>query len=241
MVQVEAGGTPPASARGDAPALVIFDCDGVLVDSEPISLAVLTRALNGIGVDMDLDAVRTRFAGTSMASIMERVGRDYPVSIPEDFSRVVKQDTLDAFDRGLSAMEGVKDAIEGLPMPVCVASSSDPVRLRHSLGLTGLLPLFEERLFSSSMVARGKPFPDLFLFAAAQMRAEPAACLVIEDSVPGVRAAKAAGMRVIGFTGGGHWQHDRAGSDLLAAGAESVFRDYRALQRVIMMSWDSII
>ncbi len=107
------------------------------------------------------------------------------------------------------------------------------MRLRHSLTLTGLLDLFSGNVFSSTQVARGKPFPDLFLFAAEQMGEAPASCLVIEDSVPGVTAAVAAGMRVVGFTGGGHWGHDRAGTDLLRAGAETVFSDYLNLSKVI--------
>ena len=214
-------------------ALVIFDCDGVLVDSEPISLACLTAGLNRIGVMIDVETVRARFAGTAMPSIMEHVAADYGVVAPEGFVAAVKAETLRAFDAELRAMPGVADAVSRLALPSCVASSSDPVRLRHSLGLTGLLPLFEGRIFSSTEVARGKPFPDLFLHAAARMGAELEACLVIEDSVPGVTAARAAGMRVLGFTGGGHWSHDRAGADLLAAGAARVFRDHRDLAGLI--------
>ena len=218
---------------GATPALVIFDCDGVLVDSEPLSLATLTAGLNRIGVPIDLDTVRNRFAGTSMVSIMGHIERDYGIPAPEGFVDVVKAETLATFDRELKAMHGVAAAIRGLGMPVCVASSSDPVRLRHSLALTGLLDLFSGNVFSSAQVARGKPFPDLFLFAAEQMGTAPASCLVIEDSVPGVTAAVAAGMRVVGFTGGGHWNHDRAGTDLLRAGAETVFSDYLNLSKVI--------
>ncbi|GLS46030.1 HAD family hydrolase [Methylobacterium brachythecii] len=221
----------PAGAR---PALVIFDCDGVLVDSEPLSLATLTAGLNRIGVDIDVETVRRRFAGTSMTSIMEHIARDYPaVTVPDGFVDAVKMETLGVFDRELQAMTGAAEAIQALEIPTCVASSSDPVRLRHSLTLTGLLPLFDGRLFSSAMVARGKPFPDLFLHAAAEMGAAPEDCLVIEDSVPGVIAARAAGMRVIGFTGGGHWGHDRDGRDLAEAGAGHVFRDYRQLGKLI--------
>jgi HAD superfamily hydrolase (TIGR01509 family) len=216
------------------PALVIFDCDGVLVDSEPLSLATLTAALNRIGVAIDVDTVRSRFAGTSMTSIMEHIARDYPGAVvPADFVAAVKAETLGVFDRELRAMAGVAAAVQALDIPTCVASSSDPVRLRHSLTLTGLLPLFDGRLYSSAMVRHGKPAPDLFLHAAAAMRAEPETCLVIEDSVPGVIAARAAGMRVIGFTGGGHWGHDRAGRDLAEAGAGHIFQDYRQLDALL--------
>lgn len=216
-----------------APSLVIFDCDGVLVDSEPLSLACLTAGLNRIGVPIDLETVRDRFAGTSMVSIMGHIERDYAISAPDGFVDAVKAETLATFDRELKAMRGVADAIPVLGLPVCVASSSDPVRLRHSLTLTGLLDFFSGHIFSSTQVARGKPFPDLFLFAADRMGAAPHSCLVIEDSVPGVTAAAAAGMRVLGFTGGGHWSHDREGTDLLRAGAASVFSDYSNLSKLI--------
>ena len=223
----------PNPGQAGAPGLVIFDCDGVLIDSEPISLARLTAGLNRIGVDIDVETVRARFAGTSMTSIMGHIAADYGISAPEGFVEAVKADTLRAFDRELRAMTGVAEAVAGLGLPACVASSSDPVRLRHSLGLTGLLPLFEGRIFSSAEVSRGKPFPDLFLHAAARMGAAPERCLVIEDSVPGVTAARAAGMNVVGFTGGGHWGHDRAGADLAAAGAFRIFRDYGDLADIL--------
>lgn len=216
------------------PALVIFDCDGVLVDSEPISLACLTGALNRIGVPIDLATVRTRFAGTSMASIMDHIAQDFGVVAPDGFVAAVKTETLRAFDAELRAMAGSAEMISGLDLPACVASSSDPVRLRHSLGITGLLPLFDGRIFSSVEVPRGKPFPDLFLHAAARMGATPSSCLVVEDSVPGVTAARAAGMTVIGFTGGGHWAHDPTGADLSAAGAVAVVSDYAGLARLIL-------
>lgn len=213
--------------------LVIFDCDGVLVDSEPLSLACLTAGLNRIGVDIDLATVRTRFTGTSMVSIMAHIARDYGITPPAGFVEAVKAETLALFDAELRAMRGVAEAVAALDLPVCVASSSDPVRLRHSLSLTGLLPLFGERVFSSAQVPRGKPFPDLFLFAADRMGAAPAACLVIEDSVPGVTAARNAGMRVAGFTGGGHWGHNPAGADLIEAGATRIFSDFSDLAAVM--------
>ena len=225
------------SAKTDTiPALVIFDCDGVLIDSEPISLARLTAGLNRIGVDIDVETVRARFAGTSMTSIMAAIEAQTGIVAPEGFVAEVKADTLAAFDRDLEAMTGIAEAVRALPVATCVASSSDPVRLRHSLTLTGLLPLFEGRVFSSSEVARGKPFPDLFLHAAAIMGVAPGACVVIEDSVPGVTAARAAGMRVLGFSGGSHWAHDRSGADLLEAGAERVLTAHADLPAALGMA-----
>ncbi|GJE18375.1 HAD family hydrolase [Methylobacterium marchantiae] len=216
-----------------ATQLVIFDCDGVLVDSEPLSLGTLTAGLNQIGVVIDVDTVRERFAGTSMPSIMNHIEHDYGIVAPEGFVEAVKAETLRAFDRDLSAMAGIAQAVRALTLPSCVASSSDPARLAHSLGLTGLLPLFEGRIFSATMVSRGKPAPDLFLHAAAEMGFAPARCLVVEDSVPGVTAARAAGMRVLGFTGGGHWVHDPTGADLIAAGAERVYAHHCDLAGLI--------
>ncbi|SDN79258.1 haloacid dehalogenase superfamily, subfamily IA, variant 3 with third motif having DD or ED [Methylobacterium phyllostachyos] len=213
--------------------LVIFDCDGVLIDSEPLSLACLTTGLNRIGVAIDLATVRARFTGTSMPSIMAHIARDYGVTAPDGFVETVKAETLALFDTELQAMRGVAEAVAALGLPACVASSSDPVRLRHSLTLTGLLPLFGAHVFSSAQVKRGKPFPDLFLFAAERMGVPPGACLVVEDSVPGVTAARSAGMRVAGFTGGGHWGHDPAGSDLVRAGAARIFSDFSDLATII--------
>jgi HAD superfamily hydrolase (TIGR01509 family) len=223
---------------GAGPELVIFDCDGVLVDSEPISLARLTENLQRIGVPIDLDTVARRFTGTSMTSIMAHIATDYGVPTPEGFVDAVRAETLRAFDAELTAIAGARAVLETMRTRRCVASSSDPRRLRHALALTGLLDLFGGHVFSATMVARGKPFPDLFLYAAGQMGVAPEACLVIEDSVPGVTAARAAGMPVLGFCGGGHWAHDRAGADLLAAGALRVFDELTALPH-LLETWDA--
>ncbi|TGE00318.1 HAD family hydrolase [Methylobacterium nonmethylotrophicum] len=223
---------------GARPELVIFDCDGVLVDSEPISLVRLTEALQRIGVPIDLETVARRFTGTSMTSIMAHIAADYGVPTPEGFVDAVRADTLRAFDAELTAIAGVAEVLATMPESRCVASSSDPQRLRHALSLTGLLPHFDGHVFSATMVARGKPFPDLFLYAAAQMGVAPGACVVIEDSVPGVTAARAAGMPVLGFCGGGHWGHDRAGAALLAAGALRVFDEFTQLPH-LLREWDT--
>jgi HAD superfamily hydrolase (TIGR01509 family) len=182
--------------------------------------------------------VARRFTGTSMTSIMAHIARDYGVPTPEGFVDAVRADTLRAFDAELKAIAGVADVLGVMPDRRCVASSSDPQRLRHALQLTGLLPLFGEHVFSASMVSRGKPFPDLFLYAAEQMGVPPGACVVIEDSVPGVTAARSAGMPVLGFCGGGHWAHDRAGADLLAAGAFRVFDEFTHLPH-LLGEWDA--
>ncbi|UHC15643.1 HAD family hydrolase [Methylobacterium currus] len=223
---------------GAGPELVIFDCDGVLVDSEPISLARLTENLQRIGVPIDLYTVARRFTGTSMTSIMAHIATDYGVPAPEGFVDAVRAETLRAFDAELTAIAGAGAVLEAMRKRRCVASSSDPQRLRHALALTGLLEHFDGHVFSAAMVARGKPFPDLFLYAASEMGVAPEACVVIEDSVPGVTAARAAGMPVLGFCGGGHWAHDRAGADLLAAGALRVFDEFTALPH-LLETWDA--
>ncbi|MBK3399193.1 MULTISPECIES: HAD family hydrolase [Methylobacterium] len=224
---------------GGRPELVIFDCDGVLIDSEPISLARLTENLQRIGVPIDLATVARRFTGTSMTSIMAHIATDYGVPTPEGFVDAVRADTLRAFDAELQAIAGVAAVLETMPDRRCVASSSDPQRLRHALTLTGLLRHFDGHVFSATMVSRGKPFPDLFLYAAAQMGVAPEACVVIEDSVPGVAAARAAGIPALGFCGGGHWSHDRAGADLLAAGAVRVFDEFADLPH-LLGTWDRV-
>ena len=224
---------------GARPELVIFDCDGVLVDSEPISLARLTENLRRIGVPIDLATVARRFTGTSMTSIMAHVAADYGVPTPEGFVDAVRADTLRAFDAELQAIAGAAAVLATMPDRRCVASSSDPQRLRHALSLTGLLEHFGGHVFSATMVARGKPFPDLLLFAAERMGVAPGNCVVIEDSVPGVTAARAAGMPVLGFCGGGHWAHDRAGADLLAAGALRVFDEFTTLPH-LLETWDRV-
>lgn len=224
---------------GGRPELVIFDCDGVLIDSEPISLARLTENLQRIGVPIDLATVARRFTGTSMTSIMAHIATDYGVPTPEGFVDAVRADTLRAFDAELQAIAGVAAVLETMPDRRCVASSSDPQRLRHALTLTGLLRHFDGYVFSATMVSRGKPFPDLFLYAAAQMGVAPEACVVIEDSVPGVAAARAAGIPALGFCGGGHWSHDRAGADLLAAGAVRVFDEFADLPH-LLGTWDRV-
>ncbi len=141
--------------------------------------------------------------------------------LPADFAETLRLRVAAAFETELAAIDCVAAAIDAVPGLRCVASSSTPERLRHSLKLTGLWDRFAPNVFSATQVARGKPAPDLFLFAAASMGADPSACLVIEDSVPGVQAAVAAGMRVVGFTGGGHCRPGHAGW-LLAAGADAV-------------------
>ncbi|MDR3538635.1 MAG: HAD family hydrolase [Acetobacteraceae bacterium] len=204
------------------PDLVIFDCDGVLIDSEALCCRVDSDCLAEIGIDLPVEAIFERYVGisttTMLADIAVRTGR----ALPAGFADTLRQRVRTAFEADLTAIDGVAAVLTGLTVPVCVASSSEPARLAHSLGLVGLWQRFAPHVFSATQVARGKPAPDLFLFAAAQMGHPPAGCVVIEDSLAGVQAARAAGMRVLGFTGGSHCGPHHA-TRLREAGADTAF------------------
>ena len=185
--------------------LVIFDCDGVLIDSEIISARMLIAELAQLGVHIDLDYVARNFLGRSYPTVMAQIRREFGLDLPADFEDQYRERLLDGFRRDLKVMPGVSQVLASLAVPFCVATSSSPRRAEMSLTLTGLRAVIGPHLFTASQVARGKPAPDLFLFAAAQMGAEPSRTLVIEDSLTGVSAAVAAGMQVWRFTGGSHF------------------------------------
>jgi HAD superfamily hydrolase (TIGR01509 family) len=204
------------------PDLIIFDCDGVLVDSEVLSCRCLSRVLAGYGIELGVDQALDLFLGRSVTAVLDyyqALGR----SIPERFSTELKTEVRTAFVSSLGSIEGVRSVLAGLQIPHCVASSSDVDRVSFSLSLTGLAPHFDRRLYTSQMVERGKPAPDLFLYAAERMQADPRRTLVIEDSVSGVTAGKAAGMTVWGFVGGSHYQSRDGKAILSRAGADRVF------------------
>jgi HAD superfamily hydrolase (TIGR01509 family) len=184
--------------------LVIFDCDGVLVDSEVIASRLLAEALTREGYPVTAAECRRRFTGVSIRSVVEAVGGESGRPLPSGFEERLRARDLEVFTRQLKPVPGVAEAVSRLPHAKCVASSGAPEKIRHSLAVTGLLPLFAPHLFSAHMVGRGKPAPDLFLLAAERMAAPPGRCLVIEDSAAGIEAALAAGMGVVGFAGGGH-------------------------------------
>src|SRR3979490_716731 len=204
------------------PDLIIFDCDGVLVDSEVLSCHCLSKVLAAYGIDLGVDQALDLFLGRSVTAVREHY-EALGHSIPEQFSAELREDVRAAFLSALCPIEGVSSVLEGLQIPHCVASSSDVDRVSLSLSLTGLAPHFDSRLYTSQMVERGKPAPDLFLFAAERMRADPRRTLVIEDSVSGVTAGKAAGMTVWGFVGGSHYQSRDGKAMLYQAGADRVF------------------
>ena len=208
--------------------LVIFDCDGVLVDSEPLANASLSRAVREQGLDWSVEETMRRLMGRSLKSCVEIIEAELGRPVPADFLETMQARTYQSFrDAPLQAVPGVKDAVMAVQQAghaTCVASSGAPEKMRFTLGLTGLWELFEGRVFSASQVPRGKPFPDLFLHAAIRMDVQPFDCTVIEDSVPGVQAARSAGMRVLAYAGAPY--ADRAA--LAKAGGET-FDDMRLL------------
>jgi D-ribulokinase len=215
------------------PEVVIFDCDGVLVDSEVIALAVTRRQLGEAGLRLTDEEMRERFLGLRLDSVVRRVESELGAPLPKEFPDDLSREILDAFARELKGVEGVRQAVGGLAARVCVASSSAPERLNFALRVTGYESLFAPNIFSAAEVAQGKPNPDLFLFAARTMGAAPKQCLVIEDSVAGVAAARAAGMRVFGFVGASHFASLDEGADLTAAGAELIFDDMARLPDIV--------
>lgn len=184
--------------------LIIFDCDGVLVDSEPISFAVLRDTLASAGVNVSASRAYQQFLGKSMASITRMIAEEFSISLSEEHIEQMRTELFARFATELQPVPGIVSLLGHFSYPYCVASSSQPDRIRLSLEKTGLLGYFEPNIFSATMVKRGKPEPDLFLHAAKSMGYDPARCIVVEDSPAGIRAAHAAGMKVFAFTGGSH-------------------------------------
>lgn len=202
--------------------LVIFDCDGVLVDSEILSRRAMASVLNDAGVPATVEMIE-RFTGMKQADIIAGVAAVTGVPVPETVAPRFWPAIRAIYEGELAALEGIGRVLARLPTPRCVASSSLPERIRESLRITGLDAHFDDAaLFSSHQVANGKPAPDLFLFAADRMGADPARCVVVEDSVAGIMAAKAAGMRVIGFVGASHAGGGAYRDAIAAAGPDRI-------------------
>jgi len=204
------------------PDLVIFDCDGVLVDSEIVAARVMAEELTALGFEMTPEGCIARYTGISMPAVIARIEEERGRPLPAGFAEHLRDRDAEAFRTELRSIEGVAEMLAALSLPRCVASSGRLAKMRLTLSLTGLLPLLEPHLFSAEQVARGKPAPDLFLFAAARMGFAPDTCVVVEDSLPGVAAAVAAGMTALGFVGGGHCGPEHAAA-LREAGAARVF------------------
>ena len=215
--------------------LVIFDCDGVLVDSEILACDVQARAMTGYGFPMDGPEVARRFLGMSAKDMRAALEIDLGRPLPDDHEARCGAELFDIFRARLRPVAGIRPVIEGVRTAGharCVASSSSPERIALALDVVGLHALFRPHVFSSTLVPRGKPAPDLFLHAAAVMGFPPERCVVVEDSVNGVRAARAAGMRTLGFLGGTHCQPGH-GPALTEAGADQVCADALALERAL--------
>ncbi len=214
------------------PALVVFDCDGVLVDSEPIAMRLLLDTIAGAGLALDEGEGYERFLGRSLADTREILAAEFGARLDDAALAAMRARLYAAFREELRPTPGAPEALAALAAhgtPFCVASSSQPERIELSLRVAGLWEHFAGRAFSSTMVARGKPAPDLFLHAAAAMGFAPAACLVVEDSPAGVRAAQAAGMGTVAFVGGGHARDPARRAALAALAPDRVIEDMRAL------------
>jgi len=213
-------------------SLVIFDCDGVLVDSEILSAEVEAEALSHLGVPVTSQDVMNRFLGLTQAELERKFEREYGIRLPPDHAQTTSQMLRKAYLTRLDPVPGVRKVIEELAVPFCVASNSPPSKLGLGLSVTNLFELVYPNIFCSKLVARGKPAPDLFLYAAKTMGADPARAVVVEDSVVGIKAAKAAGMLAIGFVGGLHHMppSDQA---LIAAGADHIAQTMEDVQALI--------
>ncbi len=207
--------------------LVIFDCDGVLVDSDRISVRIDVGVFAQLGWPISEAELIERFVGRSdefmVGEIEAQLGRRLAENWEDEFEHLYRE----AFEAELTPVDGIVEALDRISTPTCVASSGSHDKMRHTLGLTGLYPRFEGRIFSVSEVTEGKPAPDLFLHAAERMGAEPAGCAVVEDSRFGVEAARAAGMRAFGYAGG------LTPAERLEGPGTVVFDDMRDLPRLL--------
>jgi HAD superfamily hydrolase (TIGR01509 family) len=202
-------------------SLVIFDNDGVLVDSEILSARVEAEELARLGVPISVEEAMSLFLGMTQADMERTIEREFGFKVPADHAERTTELLKQAYKDHLQPIAGVRELIARLPVPFCVASNSPPAKLGLGLCLTNLFELLYPNIFCSKLVGRGKPWPDLFLHAARTLGVSPEHAVVIEDSVAGVTAAKAAGMTAIGFIGGLH--HGPPSADrLIAAGADEV-------------------
>lgn len=211
---------------------IIYDCDGTLIDSEHIAGSVCAEALTAMGWPITMREFNARFNGVPVKETWAILRTELPFELPEGFNERLNAEIYRRSETEISVVPGVVEAIHAIDGPRAVASSTGLVRLKKNLDSTGLSSLFGAHIYSASQVARGKPAPDVFLFAASQIGLDPAHAVVIEDSVAGVVAALRAGMRVIGFTGACHGADD-IGERLAAAGALSVIAEMRDLPRVV--------
>lgn len=212
---------------------LIFDCDGVLVDSEVIAIRSERALLSEWGLHYAFETFVSRFVGLHNRDFYAALANDAAAlgrTLPENFGKLLQANNWKHYETELQAISGVQDVVAAFPGPQAVASSSEADKLVRKLTITGLHDTFTPHIYSSDLVKNGKPAPDLFLHTADVLRVPPERCVVIEDSVNGVRAALAAGMTAWGFTGGGHADAGLGGR-LSAAGAHDVFGSHREIAR----------
>lgn len=219
--------------------LIIFDCDGVLIDSEIIVCRLVAEVLTSLGYPLTTDHVIARFAGRPEREMVADIEADWGRPIPPFFFAECKRRIAEAYRTELRPIPGIRQVLDAIRTPICVASSAYPEKLRLGLAATNLADRFGDNVISASMVARGKPEPDVFVYAAGWMRCPVAGAVVIEDSLAGVRAARRAGMRVLGFTGGRHCPADH-GARLLEAGASRVFAQMSELPNLLPDAFDRL-
>jgi len=208
--------------------LIIFDCDGVLVDSEPLSARATALALAEFGVPIDAAEALRLFTGITFSAAVARVRADYGVDLPAAYALRHAECIEQEFRRYLQPMDGAVETLSRLGVPCCVGSNSSQARLALTFECTGLAPFFRGHVYSGEDVAHAKPAPDLFLHAASRFDADPVRCLVVEDSPAGITAAVRAGMPAIGFVGGGH-ANPALRQRLLDAGACWIVDDFRKI------------
>ncbi|MFL5860135.1 MAG: HAD family hydrolase [Solirubrobacteraceae bacterium] len=214
------------SAQG-GPELVIFDCDGVLVDSEPLAIRVDVLMLAEFGIHLSEEEIVDRFVGRSPSVMREAIEEHLGHRLPNDWNAPFRPVFNEVFEAELRPIDGIEDALDRISAQTCVASSSDPDRLVYKLRLTGLYDRFAGRIFSAAEVRDGKPAPDLFLHAAERMGVASGHCVVVEDSQYGVQAARAAGMSAFGYAG------SVTPARMLVGPSTTVFDDMRELPRLL--------
>jgi HAD superfamily hydrolase (TIGR01509 family) len=211
---------------------IIYDCDGTLIDSEHIAGSVCAAALTEVGWPITMREFNARFNGVPVKETWNIIRAELPFELPPGFNEAINAEIYRRYETELKSIPGVVEAVQAIEGKRAVASSTGWARLKANLDFTNLTPLFGPHIYSASQVARGKPAPDVFLYAASQIGLDPAHSIVIEDSVAGVIAARRAGMRVIGFTGACHGAED-IGERLAEAGAIDVIEEMRLLPRSV--------
>lgn len=213
------------------PDLIIFDCDGVLVDTEKTANEFMAKVLSSRGLPISGEVCRKRFVGLKLETVRQKILAEDRIDIGADFAEAIYSRLDEVFSSGVEAIPHIHDAvlaIKAVNIPYCVASSGQYRKMNLTLGSCELLPLFKDVLFSAWDVERGKPFPDLFLLAAKKMGFAPEKCAVVEDAVPGIQAAKAAGMRALAYVG-----DPMAPEEELAENGGELFSDMRELPSLL--------